>query len=71
MVETSSNYINQKKVKRDIKKREKAEKKIHFECVCVDVSTSPTFVKTKKAEKGLKKKHKKMKRGKKPDIKKI
>jgi len=59
MVETSSNYINQKKVKRDIKKREKAEKKIHFECVCVDVSTSPTFVKTKKAEKGLKKNTKK------------
>ena len=34
MVETSSNYINQKKVKRDIKKREKAEKKFILS-VCV------------------------------------
>ena len=69
MVETSSNYINQKKVKRDIKKREKAEKKFILS-VCV-LMFPPVLPSSKqKKQKRVKKKHKKMKRGKKPDIKK-
>lgn len=52
MVEASSNYINQKKVKRDIKKREKAEKKFILSvCVLMFPPVLPSS-KTKKAEKG-------------------